>query len=719
MSDDSGPRRGWGWLSSVSVASRLAATIVAVSVVSLGVATLVGLQTGRSLNDDLVDDQLLALRTAAATDVASQMAFWATAAGSLGSSPATPETVERFVAAYNELPVPSSIELDEQVEVLSNNYRGRFIEPFESVGINVDLREIVPSDTASITLQHAYAIPGDPRSLASDLDDARDDSAWSAIHKEVHPIYRDLVERLELVDVLLVEPSDGNIVYSVAKQPDLGTSLNVGPFSGSVIAKAFDTVVDDPSGGTVITDISEYTPAGLAPVGAIASPVVRDDTLVGVVVFIYNSEELTKILTSDGQWESAGFPETGETFLVGADGTLRSDPRAYIENSTEFLDAATAAGTLSEPDRDIVQAANTAVLRAQANDETANAVLEGQTTVHGRSSVTGASVVSTAVQLSINRGPEWIVVTEVGASIADGSLADFAQLLIVGASIFVILVAFAAVGWSTSILAPIREMSRRLGAGERSADGIVVPERSPVEFRQLHTSFEDMMEALDRQRTELVGARERRIELLREMLPPGVAQRLSNGDLESLEEVPKASVVVVVIAGLASLVRPLDDGAERVGGSNRDIVDRLHGELDQIGQRHGVERIKIVGDAFYAACGHNRPYVDHAPRIVAFAADAQDSVRELGAEVQVDLDVVAGAHTGPVTVGMTLESRLVYDVWGTTVSTAHNLARRGQRGEIIVTRAMQELLPGSIRTEPVDGADDFFRVETLSVGGRT
>jgi class 3 adenylate cyclase len=169
---------------------------------------------------------------------------------------------------------------------------------------------------------------------------------------------------------------------------------------------------------------------------------------------------------------------------------------------------------------------------------------------------------------------------------------------------------------------------------------------------------------------------------------------------------------VVVVVGLETLVRSGDAGA------NHALVGRIYRELDELGERHGVERIKVVGDAFYAACGHNRPYIDHAPRTVSFAADAQDSIRELGSGSSVDLDVVVGVATGQVAVGMTLESGLVYDAWGPTVAEAHHLARFGRRSQILVTETTKEMLPDSIEAGPIPVAEaTAWVITSTSVGG--
>jgi class 3 adenylate cyclase len=689
---------------------------VAVSVLSLTVATIGGLFYGQQLIGDLDEDRLIGLRTNGANNITSHMRSIESTSRILATSPQVAATIEEFTAAHAELLADPSELRDDAVEGVIVGYRERYLEPFAAAGVGLDLRDILADDNPAATyLQYTYAVaPAEAATVfdPANLDDP-DDSRWTALHSVVHPVYREVVRRRDLVDLVLVEPENGYVVYSVQKRPDLGTSLDLGPFSGSVVARAFDRVRDDPEAGTALGDLGLYPPAGLTPVGTVASPVMVGDELVGVIVLLYDSDALTSTLTADGQWDQNGFPPTGETYLIAADGTLRSEPRSFIESPTAHVAESIDAGTILEDERTLVAASGSTVLVQRAVDETVNAALDGDDRTEERLTVTGERALSTAGPVPVE-GLEWFVVSEVGADITAAKLDDFAQLLVIGASLFVVTITFAAVAWSSSILRPIREMSERLGSRPRSTEAIDVPTQSPVEFQRLGASFTEMVQTLEQQRAAVTSARDERIGLLRRMLPPGVADRVASGDLEAIERVPNASVAVLVVVGLGALVGP---GKLE---TSRALVDQLHSELDEIGKRHGLERIKVVGDAYYAACGHSRPYIDHAPRMLSFAADAQDSIRELGSRSSVDLDVVVGIHTGPVTVGLTLESRLVYDAWGPTVSYAHHLARLGRRGQVLVTESTKSLLPDSIETEavPADG-ETVWLVTTTTVGGRT
>ena len=158
--------------------------------------------------------------------------------------------------------------------------------------------------------------------------------------------------------------------------------------------------------------------------------------------------------------------------------------------------------------------------------------------------------------------------------------------------------------------------------------------------------------------------------------------RLAAGDPLSLDESPDASVVVLTLNGLARPDEEAGDSEQR-----RSALEEFLSELDDIARHHGLEPIKLIGDEYYAAIGHERPYIDHAPRAIAFVSDAFDLAAARPHRESFGLWLSAGVASGPVTVGLTGTSRLVYDVWGITVRRADQLARRAAEDSGMATRA--------------------------------
>jgi class 3 adenylate cyclase len=697
------------------MATRLAAAIVLVSLASLAIATIVGIRSGSQLGRNIYRAQLTQLGGAGGYDVAAQLNAIRSATEARALSPAAADAIARFSRAIDEIDRTIQIDTNAVVAELTTAYTDRYLAPDGPTGDRVPVGELVATDVGALYLQQQYALEavdadtGDlvpigsaPAGrtvevrLAADpglLDDAGDGTDWSATHALYHPGYRRTVDELGLVDLYFIEPDQSRIVYSVGKRPDLGTSLVTGPFGGSVLAKTVGQVIDDPAAGTVMSDLSFYAAAPGRTVGVVASPVFDGDRFVGVVATMFDGAQFTEMLTvGDGVVLDAS-SEPVDVYLIGSDGTLRSNPRPFLADPQEFLDGSESSGLITPTQRATIETTGTAVLTQPTVGATFIAAQDGDATVAERGSMTGGQVYSTVTALPFD-GVDWYVASEVGPQAAEASLGSFRDILVVGASVFVIIIAFLAVAWASRIMQPVRTISERLGSIDRDQEPLEIPDQSPVEMHHLAASFASMVATLDEQQVGLALARDERLGLLRQMLPAAVADRLANGEVDGIEQVPQASVVVLVVRGLGELVR-----ASRAE-TDRDLLDRLHSELDGLAEQYGLDRIKVVGDAYFGACGHDRPFIDHAPRVVTFATDARDAVRSIGSGAGVHLDVAVGIDTGPVTVGMTGGSRLVYDVWGETVNAAHALARRAGAGDIVVSDDTHSMLPDEVSSDP-------------------
>jgi class 3 adenylate cyclase len=159
-----------------------------------------------------------------------------------------------------------------------------------------------------------------------------------------------------------------------------------------------------------------------------------------------------------------------------------------------------------------------------------------------------------------------------------------------------------------------------------------------------------------------------------------------------VDQVAHATVAVIVIDGLGPLMRA---GA---ADEARALLDRFVDETDALARQRGLERIRLTGDAYFAACGTVRPHIDHAARAVSFVLDVRDLIRDLGDEHE-RISITAGIDSGPVTVALTGGSDLVYDAWGPTVQHAADLARMDGSNTIFATQAVHAQLSSSFLTE--------------------
>ena len=192
--------------------------------------------------------------------------------------------------------------------------------------------------------------------------------------------------------------------------------------------------------------------------------------------------------------------------------------------------------------------------------------------------------------------------------------------------------------------------------------------------------------ALDRAHRLLLAERERSEQLLLNVLPAPIAARLKQGEEVIADGFPE---VTVLFADLVDFTRRSQETTpERVVR----ILDDLFSALDELAERHGLEKIKTIGDAYMAVGGLPEPRPDHAEAVAEMALAVREEVaRHLDAGGR-PLAVRIGIDTGPVVAGVIGRRRFSYDLWGDTVNTASRMESNGLAGCIQVTdRAYRRL----------------------------
>jgi guanylate cyclase len=121
-------------------------------------------------------------------------------------------------------------------------------------------------------------------------------------------------------------------------------------------------------------------------------------------------------------------------------------------------------------------------------------------------------------------------------------------------------------------------------------------------------------------------------------------------------------------------------------------LDHLFSHFDTLVERHGLEKIKTIGDCYMAAAGVPDPCADHASRAAFLALDIQAAVASSAIAGQDGLRLRIGINSGPVTAGVIGTKRFLYDLWGDAVNTASRMESNGSPGEIQITRATYDLL---------------------------
>jgi adenylate cyclase len=186
--------------------------------------------------------------------------------------------------------------------------------------------------------------------------------------------------------------------------------------------------------------------------------------------------------------------------------------------------------------------------------------------------------------------------------------------------------------------------------------------------------------------------------LLVNVLPADIAQRLQSDPNSIADHFDEASILfadVVDFTPLSSLL----DAREVVG-----LLDRLFTSFDELVDRHGVEKIKTIGDCYMVAAGVPRQRPDHAHALARLAIEMRECAKRCLPDSH-DLRLRIGISSGPVVAGVIGRRRFLYDLWGDTVNMASRMESHGTPDEIQITRSTWELLDDAFVTEPIGLVD--------------
>ena len=170
--------------------------------------------------------------------------------------------------------------------------------------------------------------------------------------------------------------------------------------------------------------------------------------------------------------------------------------------------------------------------------------------------------------------------------------------------------------------------------------------------------------------------------LLLNILPQVVVDQLK---VTSGRRIAQAFDEVTVI--FVDAVGSTDQAARSSPDEFARTLDELFSRFDEIADRHGLEKVKTIGDAYMAVAGAPVAMADHAGAAVAMAVDVK---REAGAVRWPSGDgivVHGGVATGPAVAGVIGRRKFAYDLWGDTVNVASRLEEQGRPGEILVSES--------------------------------
>ena len=182
--------------------------------------------------------------------------------------------------------------------------------------------------------------------------------------------------------------------------------------------------------------------------------------------------------------------------------------------------------------------------------------------------------------------------------------------------------------------------------------------------------------------------------VLRNVLPDSVVVRLKSNPNESIfDGFASASILFADITGFVGLARTL--GPEKTVA----LLNRLVSAFDSLAQKHGVEKIKTIGDAYMVASGVPLTRPDHVHALAAMALDMMEAAEAVSTEAQIPLRIRIGMAAGPMMAGVIGTKKFSYDVWGDPVNLASRLESASAPGRILICPECRKGLNGAFKLE--------------------
>jgi PAS domain S-box-containing protein len=185
---------------------------------------------------------------------------------------------------------------------------------------------------------------------------------------------------------------------------------------------------------------------------------------------------------------------------------------------------------------------------------------------------------------------------------------------------------------------------------------------------------------------ELRLEKERSEQLLLNILPEPIANRLKQDSSVIAESFNEVTIMFADIVGFTSLSTKLQP-IELV-----NLLNQIFSTFDQLVEGLGLEKIKTIGDAYMVAGGLPIPRKDHAEAIADLALIMLNIMHQFQFNMGEELQIRIGVNTGVVVAGVIGKKKFIYDLWGDAVNVASRMESHGIPGYIQVTEATYQLL---------------------------
>ncbi len=252
----------------------------------------------------------------------------------------------------------------------------------------------------------------------------------------------------------------------------------------------------------------------------------------------------------------------------------------------------------------------------------------------------------------------------------------------------------AAYAISAGNLAPVEQRSRIREVEILTRSFNRMTRNLQASFQALEEANSHLEERVVQRTAELQSEKEKSEQLLLNILPRKIAEQLKNSQEPIAKSFEEVSILFADIVGFTPLA------SEYSATKIVQLLNELFCRFDALAERHGLEKIKTIGDAYMVAAGLPEERVDHAEAIATMALDMRTAVQDFSRQVGLDLALRIGINSGMVVGGVIGKKKFIYDLWGDTVNIASRMESSGEAHCIQLSEATYaRLRPDTFRCE--------------------
>ncbi|WP_163544126.1 adenylate/guanylate cyclase domain-containing protein [Occultella kanbiaonis] len=675
----------------LGIQSKLLVMLVGVGLVTSLVVGAVGFVNGREAMRADALEQLVTIRELRADQIEREFASLQLGVRLDSRNGSAVDGAEAFIDGYADLG-EAQLDADQEAALLTY-YADGFVPLLEGrSGLSFEPETFIPVHPAGRYLQYHYTIGRDYEDFdaALAIHDVGDGSAWSAAGAQYGPYFTGLVAEVGYEDLLVID-RDGNVAYSAYKSVDLGVDITAEPYTNSALTHAFEQALAGGSLDAVITtDFERYLPSLNVPTAWVVSPVGEATNIVGVLAIQVPISQINDVMTGGRAWSAQGLGDTGEVYLAGSDGLMRSESRLLVEDPASYVDTVVANGTPVVTAERIVELGGTVQLQP-VDFHAVQQALQGHSGTASTADYTNPESLVAFAPLEID-GLTWVIVAHMDAGEAFAPATEFTRTLLLAMVAILLAVSVLSLLLAQVFTRPVRQMLeavRRVAGGDLATQ---VPITSHDEFADLGNAFNDMSASLRIKQDLLEDQQNENEKLLLTLMPESVARRYREGEETISAQHDDVAVVFAELVGFDEYARKLTSDEET---AQLNILMR---GFDEAAQTAGVEKARALRGGFLASSGLAAPRVDSVRRALDFAVTLRGVVDRFNAQNQATLAIRAGIDAGTVTSGLIARSDLVYDLWGDAVSLAYQVGAVSTEPGIYVSQAAREHLGDATRT---------------------